>query len=251
MTHWLTVRFYDQLNDFLPAEQRNIAFSLKIKNHGSIKDLIEATGVPHTEVDVILVNGKSVDFNYKVQVGDQVSVYPYSEAPGITSVTHLHPEPPHPARFVLDTHLGRLAAYLRMLGFDSSYRNDYDDITLAEISVADERILLTCDRQLLMRKVVIHGYYLRARQPQQQMIEVLKCYDLFDSLYPFTRCMHCNGILQKVDKSLVEKHLQPRTRSYYDNFWQCPDCNKVYWKGSHYKRMQKLIETLGAGRKEK
>ena len=148
------------------------------------------------------------------------------------------------ARFVLDVHLGRLAAYLRMMGFDSLYRNNYDDSTLANISADEQRTLLTCDRQLLMRKQVTHGYFVRSRQPQQQLFEVLSRFDLFDKKKPFTRCMHCNGITQPVNKQEIEARLQAETKKYYNEFFQCEDCNKIYWKGSHYLKMQAMFKRL-------
>lgn len=248
MTAHITLRFYEELNDFLPPAQRKVAFAHPLRNGGSVKDLIESLGVPHTEVDLILVNGVSVDFGYRVQDGDRISVYPVFEALDITPLTHLRPAPLRVTRFVLDTHLGRLAAYLRLLGFDTLYRNDCDDPTLARISVEEHRILLTRDRRLLMLKQITHGYYVRARQPHAQLLEILARFDLFDARRPFTRCLHCNGLIHPVTKDSVEKHLLPRTRTYYDEFWQCADCGKIYWKGSHYKRMQQMIEALEAGR---
>jgi hypothetical protein len=244
MVKQVTIRFYAELNDFLPPGKRKQRFSYKIKNSTSIKDLVEAIGVPHTEIDLILVNGCSVNFDYQVQGGEQISVYPVFESLDISPVIHLRPEPLRKTRFVLDTHLGRLAAYLRMLGFDSLYRNDSADQTLAMIAAEQQRILLTCDRQLLMRKIVTRGYLVRSRQPKQQLLEVLTRFELFNNLQPFTRCMHCNALLETVDKQLILTHLLPRTRKYYDHFWQCPDCQRIYWKGSHYQRMQSLIDEV-------
>ena len=244
MTCQISIRFYEELNDHLPLEQRKVAFVHNLKNAGSIKDLIESLGVPHTEVDLILVNGVSVDFQYRVQDGDRISVYPVFEALDITPLTHLRPQPLRVTRFVLDAHLGRLAAYLRMLGFDTLYRNDYDDPTLARISAEEQRILLTCDRRLLMHKQITHGYFVRERQPHLQLLEILSRFDLFNACQPFTRCLHCNGSIQLVAKDVILDRLLPRTRTYYDEFWQCADCGKIYWKGSHYLRMQQLIERL-------
>lgn len=238
------IRFYEELNDFLPPGQRKIAFQHSFKQPESIKDMVEALGVPHTEIDLILVNGLSVDFNYPVQDGDRISVYPVFESLDITPVTRLRPAPLRIPRFVLDTHLGRLAAYLRLFGFDTLYRNDYDDQTLADISANEHRILLTRDKQLLMRKQITRGYYLRATQPRQQLVEVLSRFDLHKTQQPFTRCMHCNGEIRPVQKEEIEPHLLPRTKAWYKEFWQCAHCNKIYWKGSHYQRMQQLIEAI-------
>ena len=238
------IRFYEELNDFLPPEQRRTAFQHPFKQPGSIKDMLEALGVPHTEIDLILVNGHSVDFNYLVQDGDRISVYPVFESLDITPVTRLRPAPLRITRFVLDTHLGRLAAYLRLFGFDTLYRNDYDDPTLADISAKEHRILLTRDKQLLMRKQITHGYYVRTTQPRKQLLEVLTRFDLRETRQPFTRCMHCNGEIRPVAKEEIESRLLPRTKAWYTEFWQCSQCNKIYWKGSHYQRMLQLIKTI-------
>ncbi|MGW8246500.1 MAG: Mut7-C RNAse domain-containing protein [Acidiferrobacterales bacterium] len=239
-----TFRFYEELNDFLPESKRKVEFSHRFIRAGSIKDAIEALGVPHTEVDLILVNGESVDFDYQVKEGDRISVYPVFESLDISPLVHLRPSPLRTPTFVLDTHLGRLAAYLRMFGFDSLYRNDYDDPELARISSGQQRILLTRDRKLLMRKQVTRGYFIRERWPRKQLLEVLHRFDLFDLQQPFTRCMHCNGKIRKIDKRSIESHLPPRTRAFYSEFWQCGDCGKTYWKGSHYQRMKQLISSI-------
>lgn len=244
MSLQLSLRFYEELNDFLPAEKRKREFPHSLVQPGSVKDLVESLGVPHTEIDLILVNGRSVDFRYRVRDGDRISVYPVFESLDISPLVHLRPKPLRVTRFVLDTHLGRLAAYLRMLGFDTLYRNDYDDGELARVSADEHRILLTCDRQLLMRNRVSHGYFVRQRQPREQLVEVVDKLDLLRQIKPFTRCMHCNGEIQPVAKDLVIQNLPPRTRQDYQQFWQCPACHKVYWQGSHYQRMLELVQQL-------
>lgn len=242
----INIRFYEELNDFLPADQRKTDFNHELKQARSVKDLIESIGVPHTEIDLLIVNGESVDFDHLVEGGEHVSVYPVFRSLDISPLKHCQPEPLSELRFVLDTHLGRLAAYLRMLGFDTLYRNDYDDPTLANTSANEHRILLTCDRQLLMRKQVSHGYFVRSRQPQQQLLEIMSRYDLGHYQKPFTRCMHCNGKTQPVNKQEIEAQLLPRTKKYYNEFFKCEMCDKVYWKGSHYLKMQDMINTINA-----
>jgi uncharacterized protein with PIN domain len=206
--------------------------------------MIEALGVPHTEVDLILVNSRSVDFSYLVQNGDRISVYPVFETFDITPLVRLRPHPLRETRFVLDVHLGRLTTYLRMLGFDALYRNDYADEELARISSSEGRILLTRDRGLLKRSIVTHGYCLRTTNPRQQLIEVLRRFDLFASVKPFQRCLHCNGLLQPVDKTAISQRLLPKTRQYYDEFHCCRVCDRIYWKGSHYQRMQQFVDSV-------
>jgi uncharacterized protein len=240
----ISLRFYAELNDFLPPDRREVTFARVLKEHASVKDVIEALGVPHTEVDLVLVNGESVDFSYLVRDGDRISVYPVFESIDITPLLRVRPRPLREPRFVLDTHLGKLAAYLRMLGFDTLYRNDYDDRTLAEISSGERRILLTRDRGLLKRSVVTHGYHIRETDPERQLVEVVRRFDLFRAIAPFRRCLRCNGALESVPKEAVADRLAPLTRQYYDEFATCPACGRVYWRGSHYERMQQLVERV-------
>ena len=248
MPDQINIRFHQELNEFLQPVQRKTNFDHELRKARSVKDLIESIGVPHTEVDLIFVNGISVDFSYRVQDGDHINVYPIVESldilPVKSSLRHCQPRPLDEPIFILDVHLGRLAAYLRMLGFDTLYRNDYDDPELANISADEHRILLTCDRKLLMRKQVSYGYFVRARQPQQQILEILARFDLYDKQNPFSRCMFCNGKTEAVNKKEIESRLLPKTKKYFDEFYQCKSCDKIYWQGSHYLKMQEMINKI-------
>lgn len=238
------IRFYEELNDFLPQDKRKREFECHFLVPGSVKDMIENLGVPHTEIDLILVNGESVDFGYQVQDGDQISVYPMFESLDIAPVTRLRPEPLREPRFVLDCHLGQLARYLRMLGFDCLYRNDYDDERLLELSLRDDRILLTRDLGLLKRRDLTRGYFVRATNPQAQIREIIRRMQLENNLRPFARCMECNSLLEAVDKAAIEHRLEPETRRLFNDFRRCPACRRIYWPGSHFDRMQTLIEQI-------
>ena len=237
-------RFYAELNDFLSPEHRQVTFAHAFDARTSVKDMIESLGVPHTEIELILVNSVAVDFSYIMQDGDQVSVYPVFETFDATPIVRLRPAPLREPRFVLDAHLGKLAGYLRLLGFDTLYRNDYDDETLASISSAEHRILLTRDRGLLKRSMVTHGYYVRRVDPQRQIVEVLHRFDLQRLTAPFRRCIRCNGLLRAVSKEEIGDRLQHHTYEYYDEFRMCDQCGKVYWKGSHYQRLLDFIESV-------
>lgn len=237
-------RFYAELNDFLPPDKKQRSFTHTFINRAAVKDMIEGLGVPHTEIDLILVNGESVDFSYVVQDGDRVAVYPVFEAVDITPLVRLRPQPLREPRFVLDVHLGRLAGYLRLLGFDALYRNDYPDEELARISSQQERILLTRDRGLLKRREVTHGYCLRTTNPRRQLLEVLRRFDLAGTVEPFKRCMRCNGLLETVDKSEIRHRLPPKTAHYYDEFRRCRVCGQIYWQGSHYQRLKQFIDRV-------
>ena len=236
-----TLRFYAELNDFLPAENRDRSVERPFNVRPSIKDLIEAAGVPHTEVDLLLVNGESVDFAYPVRDGDRISVYPVFESLDIAAVTRVRPTPLRELRFVLDVHLGRLAVYLRLAGFDTVYRNDLDDAELAGIA-AGGRVLLTRDQGLLKRRAVTRGYWIRATSPRTQLAEVLRRFDLSGAVRPFCRCLRCNARVRRVPKADVVTELPPRTRQYYDEFFRCPGCGRIYWRGGHFDALRRLLE---------
>jgi uncharacterized protein with PIN domain len=240
-------RFYEELNDFLPESRRKTGFTHTFSRRASIKDMIESLGVPHTEVELILVNGRSVDFSYIVKDGDTISVYPVFESLDIRPLLRLRPEPLRSNRFVLDTHLGRLARYLRLLGFDTLYSNNFQDAELARISCDQHRILLTRDRLLLHRSIITHGYYVRAAEPLYQTGEVLHRFDMYRDIRPWTRCTRCNGELGEVSKAMIAHRLEPRTRRYYTDFRICRECSQLYWKGSHFRKMSVLVGQLSQG----
>ncbi len=222
--------FFGRLNDFLPRDQREQAIPVKFREQQSVKHLAESLGVPHPEIGQVEVNGREGMLNTITQDGDRVEVYPIPDGCPV--------EP----RFVLDCHLGRLASSLRMLGFDCRYENDYDDEELAEIAQNEERILLTRDRRLLMRKAVTYGYCLRSLDPDKQLPEVIRRFELAKRIVPFHRCLRCNHPLEPVTKEAVLNRLEPLTKLYFDEFQICPECEQIYWKGSHYDHMQELVE---------
>ena len=246
----ITIRFYAELNDFLPERLRQVAFSHEMPGTGAVKDVIESLGVPHTEVDLILVNGVPVGFSHPVRDGDVVSVYPVFESFDIAGVSKVRPEPLREIRFVADCHLGRLAAYLRMVGFDTLYQNDCPDKTLAEISEREHRILLTRDRGLLKRSMVTHGYYVRSQAPRAQLEEVSARFHLAGKMRPFSRCMACNALLHQATKEEVYERLPERIREEFSEFSACPSCGRVYWRGSHYDRMRRLVQVVCSERPE-
>lgn len=240
------LRFYEELNDFLPPQKRKTTFAHELTRRTSVKDLIESFGVPHTEIEVILVNGQSVDFSYIVQPGDRISVYPMFESLDVTPLIRLRDKPLREPRFVIDANLGQLARYLRLLGFDVIYRNDFADREVARIANREKRIVLTRDRALLQHKIITHGYFVRADKPREQVHEVLTRLQLYGALRPFTRCLRCNGELEDVDKEAVLHQLQSKTRKYYERFRRCKNCGQAYWRGSHFERMEKLCDYFAA-----
>lgn len=237
----LYIRFYGNLNDFLPSEFRQITINYKIKFKTTVKDLIESIGIPHTEVYLIIINGEESDFNRIINDNDYISVYPqfFSFNQGLK---FLIPEYKGIPKFVLDTHLGKLTKYLRMFGFDCIYRNNFDDEELAKISNEENRILLTRDIELLKRNRIIYGYWIRSIIIEQQLEEIIKKYNLEKYFNPFTRCLVCNGLLEYIDKLLVKDKLEENTLKFYNEFYRCNNCGNIYWKGSHFNRMKNNIE---------
>jgi len=240
----VTIRFYAELNDFLMPERRQVAFCHSLFGRPTVKDLIEALGVPHTEVDLILAGGKSVDFSHRVNNGELISVYPVFESLNITPLVRVRPKPLRESCFVLDVHLGKLASYLRMLGFNTLYDNSYHDHELADISAGEKRILLTRDRGLLKRSKVTHGYLVRSEKPREQVEEVLRRFDLFNAIRPFRLCLRCNEVLQDVSAAEVEDRVPPRVKVTVKDYKCCKQCGRVYWQGTHHRKMSKFIKDL-------
>jgi uncharacterized protein with PIN domain len=238
------LRFYAELNDFLPPSRRQAEFAQDFGTGAAVKDIVEAAGVPHTEIDLIVAGGRSVGFDYRPRDGEHISVYPIFESVDVTPVLHLRPAPLRDTRFVLDVHLGKLARLLRLLGFDARYGHDLDDAELARISRDERRILLTRDRGVLKRSGVTHGTYVRASQAEAQAVEVLRRFDLSGAVRPFTRCPRCNGLLRPVAKADVLDRLEPKTRLYFDDFRQCASCGQVYWQGSHAEPLQAALRRI-------
>ncbi|ODU47244.1 MAG: twitching motility protein PilT [Thiobacillus sp. SCN 63-374] len=239
-----TFRFYEELNDFLAPARRKQAFSVLCAEAATTKHMIEALGVPHTEVELILVNGESADFGRILQDGDRVAVYPRFEAMDVTPLLKVRDHPLRETRFVADAHLGGLARMLRMLGFDTLYDNHFHDDTIVAICEQDGRIVLTRDRELLKRRAVTHGCYVHALKPEAQLKEIVERLDLARSARPFALCLHCNVPLRPVDKASVVDRLPPRVRMHYDRFSVCDMCGRVYWEGSHWLHMRQILDSV-------
>ncbi|RAU97745.1 hypothetical protein DQP58_07175 [Mycobacterium colombiense] len=244
LTGYVEVRAYAELNDFVAAPLRGHTVRRPFKPHQSVKDVLEAMGIPHTEVDLILVNDAARGFDYRPVCGDRIAAYPVFEALDIGPTGRLRPVPLRDPRFVVDVNLGRLAWLLRLFGFDVWWSNDADDRTLAEISGAQRRILLTRDRGLLKRRAVSHGLFIRPADPEEQAVAVIRRLELERRLAPLSRCVRCNGMLAPVVKEDVIDELEPLTREHYDDFSRCTQCGRIYWPGSHHARLVALVERL-------
>lgn len=239
----ITLHFHDRLQVFLPR-YRHGPYCIPLDRRTSVKDLLESQGVPHPEIGLILIEGISVGFEALVQPGDQIEVYPFFDALDLPEKIALRPPPPQPPRFVLDIHLGRLAATLRMLGFDTIWRNDIHDEELAELAGADQRVLLTRDVGCLKRSRVVWGYFVRSPGTQDRNREVIREFDLARQIRLFERCMKCNGMLEAVSKSEIADRLPEGTAQVYEEFHRCAVCEQIYWRGPHVRRMERVIADL-------
>jgi uncharacterized protein with PIN domain len=237
-----TFHFYDELNYFLPSYQRATDFTHTFEGRVSIKDMIESLGVPHTEIEAISANGRGVDLTYLVDDNDRLEVYGFSSQAPVPNL--IRPPLKEAPTFILDVHLGQLAVYLRMLGFDVLYRNDYEDSEISIIASKEQRVVLSRDRGLFKRSLVDYGYFVREVKPKRQLAEVVKRFDLQKYFNPLRRCIRCNGNLAPVPKEAVLDRLEPLTARLYNEFSQCPDCQQVYWKGSHYDSMLDFIQNI-------
>lgn len=237
-------RFYEELNDFLPEEKRKVVFVHEFIDRTSVKDMIESLGVPHTEIDMILVNGNSVGFSYIVEDGDNISVYPVFESLDVSNIQHLRDEPLREPKFIADVHLGALVKYMRMLGFDVLYKNNYSDEEIIQTSLRENRTILTKDRKLLKNNKITHGYWMRTEGTEQQVKEIIRRFDLKNNIREFLRCLECNNILEPIDKDKVVNRIPPKVKEWQNEFWYCPLCDKVYWKGTHFEKMSEFIKLL-------
>lgn len=239
-------RFYAELNDFLPADSAQRERVYRFTGQPSVKDAFEAQGVPHTEVELVFVNGESVGFDCPLRDGDRVALYPVFESLDVRPLLRVRESPLRRPRFVCDVHLGKLARWLRLLGFDTAYRNNAADREIVEQATREQRVVLTRDRRLLQHKAITHGYWLRSEIPREQVGEIVRRFQLQSDFAPFSRCLECNGLIHPVPKQDVLDQLEPKTREFFDEFFRCEQCHRIYWRGSHYERMaQRLRAMLG------
>jgi uncharacterized protein with PIN domain len=248
--HRAEFRIYAELKDFLERRQADGRVAYRFSGRPAVKDAVEALGIPHTEVDLLLVNGEPAGFGRRLDDGDRVAVYPVFEGLDISPVNRLRPRPLRRTRFVLDVHLGKLARLLRLLGFDAHYENDAGDDRIRKLAADEGRVILTSDRGLLKHAGVTHGCCIRSSDPREQAVEVLRRFDLRRAAVPFSRCPACNGEVAPVARAEVAHLLRERTRRCVDRFTRCGRCGKVYWAGSHHRALDDLVRELleGAGR---
>jgi uncharacterized protein with PIN domain len=243
LSHTIYVRFFGKLRDFLDVSRRNRRFAYTIKGCPSVKDTLEAIGVPHVAIDAIFVNKVPCDFSRQLMEADEIRVYPKGHLLKKRAILHLQTKPPA-FRFVVDSHLGKLVRHLRLLGFDSHYKTVFPDKEIAQLAVRERRIVLTRDKGLLKYKCLKWAYWVRSPDPEKQLREVVKHFGLQKHIRSFTLCVECNGEIRPVDKAKVLAKLLPKTRIFFKRFYRCRKCHRIYWKGSHYARLSRFIRKL-------
>ncbi|XXF78539.1 Mut7-C RNAse domain-containing protein [Myxococcaceae bacterium GXIMD 01537] len=240
----VSLRFHGALNDFLAPERRGAEFVHVFTGSPSVKDVIESLGPPHPEVDVVLANGEAVDFAHRIADGERIAAFPALHAFETAPQVRVGPPTMEMPRFVLDVGLGRLAGFLRMLGFDTVWRNDFADEALARQSREEGRILLTRDLGVLKRGEVLHGAFVRSDDPSEQLVEVVRRFRLTGPMRPFSRCLVCNASLASARPDEVRERVPEGVAATHSRFQQCPECKRVFWPGSHHARMEALVERL-------
>jgi len=238
------LRFYEELNDFLPPKLRKVRFEKKLKFSTTVKDIIESCGVPHTEVKLILINGKSTDFNYHINDKDDISLYPIFESIDISGLTKLESSLPEEVKFIAGRNVGKLVRNLRLLGFDVVHDQYAKNSEILRKMKEDNRILLTRDRNILMCNEVQYGCYIYSNEPFKQTVEVVQRFKLVDAINAITRCSLCNSLLEPVQKKEILHRLKPLTKKYFEEFVRCTRCDKIYWHGSHHIKLRQFIKRV-------
>jgi uncharacterized protein len=240
----LQIRFYAELNDFLPRKKAHKTIDYVFKGSINVRDAVESLGVPHSSVDLVLVNSIPVPFTHRLKEGDYVSVYPVFETFDISEVNGKQKSPIRVTRFVVDAHLGKLTRHLRLLGFNSVYYSGIADDEIIRIAAHENRIILTRDRSLLKSSQVTHGYYIRATETHDQLREVIDKFDLTSQFKPFTLCLDCNHELVSIPVEEIKGEINEDTHHIFRNFFRCRGCKKIFWEGSHYESMTRFIRKI-------
>lgn len=246
MPDTLSLRVYAELNDHLPPCQRQQPQEIPCQPGMTLAGLLARSSIPQEEIDLVLVNGRSRDLSYTPEVDDRIALFPVFERLDITPITRLDNRPLRRTRFILDVHLGGLARKLRLLGFDTLYFTFCDDAELIAAANREQRLLLTRDRGIMLSTVLLRGYYVQAIRTDLQLAEVLNHFDLKRQFNPFSRCMMCNGLIHAIEKREIVDRISPATAACFDDYYQCDRCARIYWKGTHFKRMQSYIKRLEA-----
>jgi uncharacterized protein len=238
------VRVYEELNAFLPSHQQKKDFTIQIDSNTQIQELLDILKLPISKVDLILLNGESAGLDYQLNAGDRISIYPVFETFNIDSINRLREIPLRRLRFACDVHLGKLAKYLRMLGLDVFYKNDIYYYQIINLSLEQERIILTKDNELVKDKRITRAYLVKQSNPRMQLFEIISYFDLIGIIKPLSRCLKCNLSVQPVEKNSIKKQVPAPILNLHQSFMKCYGCKRIYWMGSHYQAMMNWISRI-------
>lgn len=244
-------KLYGYLPDLVSRALLNNVLVYRFKDSPSIKDGIEACGIPHTEIEIVLVDGGRVDFTHRLTHNAVFELFPPGIFEGSPWSSHLLQQEPCLNSFILDVHLGKLARKLRLLGFDSVYRNDFEDPEIVKRGVEEGRVILTRDRGILKCSAVTSGLLIRYSNDLDQTHQVLSRYNLWSQISLYKRCVVCNGLMAEVSKESILDNLLPQTRLHCHQFWRCSLCGKIYWRGAHSTKIEHWLEELKMKASEK
>ena len=146
-------------------------------------------------------------------------------------------------KFIADCHLGKLAKYLRIMGFDTLFFPHIEDDDLIIIANEENRIILTRDRELSQRKNA-PVLFLEPIDTKAQLITLVNHYKLKEHPAPFSRCIVCNSPLQAIEKEKIIDRIPEKVKKHFDYFEYCPACDRIYWQGDHYRHMIEFLEQV-------
>lgn len=230
---------------FRPKDGAGMEIRASLDRRASVKDIIESCGIPHTEVGYMGMNGKEVDFSHIPRSPGRLTVRSIPTPFDVERPSFLRPEPLSALRFIADANVIRLGQLMLILGFDVELCRTGSDKDIADKAQALGRILLTRDTALLKRKKIIFARRIRADLPYDQVSEVVHFFGLEQKTAFFSRCTACNTLLVPKAKDEILHLLEPKTRMFFHRFFQCPECGRMFWRGSHVENMREKFSTLG------
>lgn len=236
------LRFYEELNNYLPEAKRKQWIVYELSSDKTIRHVLAEFQIPSNEIDLLLVNQQSQNIGYQLKDQDRISVFPMFELFDISGISEVRNRPLRKTQFICDVHLGKLGKYLRMLGFDTLYSNQYSKKEIISIAENESRIILSKDRSFSKYPTVNRFYRVRSSNSLEQLKDLLDRMSLYRQFNPFSRCLRCNHPIKPIEKKEIQSRIQEQTQKYYDQFFICPNCDHVYWKGSHFESMRHFIE---------
>ncbi|MFC1744959.1 Mut7-C RNAse domain-containing protein [Candidatus Riflebacteria bacterium] len=238
------LRFYGELNYFLPDSVWHRPFYYSFYENPTFSDLMDSFKIPPEKIGLLLLDGEVVELSCPLKEGSRATFYPRFQNIDISEEISASKKPVVSPRFILPLNLGKLTKYLRMLGFDSICEPDFIPGKVDVLAMQEGRVLLSRSKKFAARKLYAECYVVKSEQPAIQVREVVNRFNLMPLVKYFQRCLKCNSPLKVMEKSEIYSRLLPYIRKNFNLFFICPGCDRVYWMGTHYKKMKEKIETI-------